>query len=144
MVDVRRIYPDCIQEGDGSDWFAAPYSYAPMLETFGNILLQVDDQDYQGDSRVLYEKDGKYGYLLFGWGSCSGCDALQGCNSYGELQDLANTLEGYIMWMDPKELLLYFVNRDWAGNWEWDKEQLDFLLGAIPILLRAAHPLERE
>ena len=66
--------------------------YQPIVDSFGNVLIQVDDADYQGDTRVLYEKDGKYGYLNFGWGSCSGCDALQACCNIEEIQELINSL----------------------------------------------------
>lgn len=33
--------------------------------------------DYQGDYAAIVEKDGKVGLTIIGYGSCSGCDALQ-------------------------------------------------------------------
>ena len=51
------------------------WDYTPMLEEFGDILLREDDEGWQGDSFLIYHNDNKYGYLSFGWGSCSGCDA---------------------------------------------------------------------
>ena len=42
------------------------YDYQPMLEEFGEILVQVDEDDYQGDSYLLYKKDNQYGFLVFG------------------------------------------------------------------------------
>jgi hypothetical protein len=39
------------------------------FETFG---------DYQGDYAAIVEKNGKVGLVIIGYGSCSGCDALEG------------------------------------------------------------------
>jgi len=61
------------------------YDYTPLISYFGHIILRVDDTDYQGDSRVLYEEGERYGYLNFGWGSCSGCDSLQACDTASEV-----------------------------------------------------------
>lgn len=56
------------------------WDYKPIVNSFGKIIIQVNDGDYQEDSYILLEDDGRYGYLSFGWGSCSGCDALQACS----------------------------------------------------------------
>lgn len=98
--------------------------YQPMLYMFGDIVIQVDDDDYQGDTRVLYNDGGKIGFLRFGWGSCSGCDALQRCNDYDELQELCDRLQNDIMWFDtPKEALTFFKTHDWEGD--YDCESVD-------------------
>jgi len=111
MKTAKEIYPP---DEDDQDYFYSPGDYQPILEQFGNILIQVDDNDYQGDSRIFYEKDGKYGYLIFGWGSCSGCDALQGCNSYQEIQTLIDEMFDNVKWFDSlEEIQLYFKSKDW-------------------------------
>ena len=74
------------------------FDYTPMLEQFGEILIRVDDNDYQGDSYLIYKKENSYGYLRFGWGSCSGCDALQACDTIQEVQELMDTLYNDIIW----------------------------------------------
>ena len=74
---VKSLYP---LESESA--YFTFYSYQPLLESFGEILLKVDDEDYSGDSRLIFKKGEMYGFLIFGWGSCSGCDWLQGCNSY--------------------------------------------------------------
>lgn len=95
------------------------WDYQPMLNEFGNILLQKDEQDYQGDSFLIYEKDDKYGYLTFGWGSCSGCDALQGCNSIDEVQELMDKLYSDIKWFYSLDALKeYFKETDWALQYQ--------------------------
>ncbi len=96
------------------------YDYTPIVEAIGNVLVRVDDNDYQGDSYVLYYEDGKYGYLNFGWGSCSGCDALQGCSSLEQVQSLIDGMVGSVQWFDSKEeCLSYFKNADWEGKYSW-------------------------
>ena len=91
------------------------YDYTPILEQFGEILIRVDDEDYNGDSYLIYKKDGKYGYLIFGWGSCSGCDALQGCDTIQEVQELMNSLYNGITWFDSLAALQdYFAEKDWS------------------------------
>lgn len=89
------------------------YDYQPMLEEFGEILVQVDEDNYQGDSYLLYKKDNQYGFLVFGWGSCSGCDALQACNNIDEVQELMDQLYNDIKWFDSlEEVKEYLSNVD--------------------------------
>lgn len=103
MKTARELY-----EKDGY-W----YDYQPMLQEFGEILLQIDDDGYQGDSFLIYENNNEYGLLIFGWGSCSGCDALQGCNNINEVQELMDSLYDSITWFDSlQELKDYIANDD--------------------------------
>ena len=114
-VDVRKLYED-------SEW--GWYDYTPMIEAFGNVAVREDVHDYQGDTWVLYDNNGKIGYLVFGWGSCSGCDALQGCVDFDELQDLCDRLEDGIMWFDnAAKALDWFEAHDWEGDWSWYYEE---------------------
>ena len=126
-IDVRTLY----DEG-GWHW----YEYQPMLKAFGNIVLQVDDTGWNGDSRVLYNNDGLIGYLIFGWGSCSACDALQACEDLDDVQNLCDQLQGMIKWLGTKEeALTYFHTHDWEGDYVWyDDEGKDFINKAIGYL----------
>lgn len=103
---VGRLY------GVHGEWDYCYSSYGQMLDDFGTILVQVDDDDYQGDSRVLYRKDDKYGFLIFGWGSCSGCDSLQACNSQQEVAELMESLESSIKWCDTLDELVDYLHSD--------------------------------
>jgi hypothetical protein len=108
-IDVKDLYKE--------HWEWCWCEYQPMLNAFGKIVLQVDDIAYQGDSRVLYDNDGEIGVLIFGWGSCSGCDALQACNSLEDVQELCNELQDSIRWFDDKQSALeYFKTHDWEGD----------------------------
>lgn len=129
MVDVKKLYPDFEKRyGEGD--------YDPMVEAFGNVAVRVDDDAYQGDTQVLYNNDGKIGYLIFGWGSCCCCDALQSCNSIEEVQELCNELENDILWFDTaEEALKWFNEHDWLGDWSWyTDEGKQFVHEAITYL----------
>jgi hypothetical protein len=121
MKKAKEIY----DEKDSYCW----YDYNPMLKEFGEIVVKVDDEDYQGDSRVLYKYGDKYGWLQFGWGSCSGCDALQGCREIEEVQELMDDLKGRIVWFDNKaEASKFFEEHDWSGDYTGrDENQKEFI-----------------
>lgn len=133
MKDIREVYPDAQDEYG----FCAPSDYGPLLESLGyEILLQVDDVDYQGDSRVLFRDGNRYGLLVFGWGSCSGCDALQACDSYEEIELLRSDLHNRIQWFaSAAEALRYFETHDWMGDFCWHQEETkQFVEQAVAIL----------
>ena len=120
-------------------WFPTISNYQPILNSFGEIVIQVDDCDYQGDSRVLYNAGGAYGWLQFGWGSCSGCDSLQACGSWEDVQELSDSLENSIKWFGSAfEALLFFREHDWEGDYSWDDgEQAEFVKKCEEYLLKA-------
>ena len=125
---VQQLYPDF-------EKYHGESNYNPLIQSFGEVLLQVDDNDYQGDTRVILKKDNDYGLLIFGWGSCSGCDALQACNSYKEIEELRKYLEGSIRWGSADELLTYFQTHDWEGDYSWhDRETRQFVADGIKLL----------
>jgi hypothetical protein len=99
---------------------SSPY-YESLIESAGvEILVNEDQHDYQGDSLLVVRRGSEYGYLCFGWGSCSGCDALQACDTYGELAELRQELYDGIRWFDTATELLDYVN----GK-DWETEFLD-------------------
>ncbi len=104
---ARRIYPD-----EGEDHFYGPGDYNPMIEDFGAVLVTISDSDYQGDTHALVSVDGRVGFITFGWGSCSGCDALQACNSYHELGELIVDFEKSIKWFDSLAAAKAYIAKD--------------------------------
>lgn len=129
MKTVAEMYPD-YYGGYG------PGSYQPIIDAIGEILLQVDDTDYQGDSRILYKSGDRIGYLQFGWGSCSGCDALRACDTVADIQQLADSLERETKWFESKaEALEFFKTHNWGQDYSWWRdEQKEFIRQAIKIL----------
>lgn len=126
-IDVRTLY-------DVDSWYWD--NYQPILNAFGNIVLQVDDTGWNGDSRVLYDNDGTFGYLIFGWGSCSACDALRACEDLDDVQNLCDQLQDMIKWLGTKEeALAYFRTHDLEGDYVWyDEEGREFVNKAIEYL----------
>lgn len=117
-VDVKTLY------GGKRPRLWGWTDYQPMLDAFGNIVVQIDDHDYQGDSRVLYDEAGRIGILIFGWGSCSGCDALQACKSIEDVQQLCDELQDEIKWFDDKNQALQWVlTHDWRGDYSWHRNE---------------------
>lgn len=111
------------------------WEYDPIIESFGDVLLKVDDNDCQGDSRAIIKSGDRYGWLQFGWGSCSGCDALQACCSYDEVDDLIERLRGDIRWFDSLgELKTYFEEKDWEVEYDGrSAESIEFRAGVASI-----------
>jgi hypothetical protein len=92
--EIIELFPGCIDRRYGH--FSHPY-YNNIVSKFGEILISADAGEYQGSSYYIFKNDNKYGYLSFGWGSCSGCDALEACDSYQEITELFNSLESSIV-----------------------------------------------
>jgi hypothetical protein len=125
MQDVREVYPKCAikNEWDEGEWFSSPYDYDPLLESFGyEIAVKEDEHNYQGDSFVLFRNGLCFGVLVFGWGSCSGCDALQACNSYEDVEKLQKELHEEILWFDKDQVMPYLLGAEQANRWYQDND----------------------
>lgn len=96
---------------EGSYW-----SYQDLVDSMEvNVLLEEHDNDYQGDSYYLLKKGREYGILIFGWGSCSGCDELEAC--YGDRKGatrLRDDLWSSIVWMSKPDMRKYVNEKDWS------------------------------
>lgn len=125
---ARKLYPNHYE--NSGKYPEGPSNYKPIIQLFGECVVKVDDDDYSGDSRILYMKVGRPGYLIFGWGSCSGCDSLQMCESYEEIDKLIEELREKIQWFNSKEdALNFFINHDWEGDCSWGaKKEIDMFI----------------
>jgi hypothetical protein len=113
-------------------------SYCSITDCFGNVLLQETLGSYQGDIVLLYEKDGKFGYLIFGYGSCSGCDSLEACSSFEGIAELYERLEGSVQWWDSaKEALDYFEQKDWSTDYGWHEDGFKEFVEKCQEILRS-------
>jgi hypothetical protein len=112
MPSARKLYPEFTGEGDTDD-------YQPIIDAIGTPIVQYEIGQYDGDTLILFRNaNHQYGYLTIGWGSCSGCDALQGCESYDDLQALIDEIEAGVRWFDSAGDALHFINNhDWAGEY---------------------------
>lgn len=135
MKPIQEVYPEYAKD-EQHGYFYGPGDYNPLLQSFGvEILLQVDDDDYQGDTRLILRDGDRYGLLIFGWGSCSGCDALQGCESMQEVDQLRQSLFDGIKWDSLQGLLDYITNKDWELEYCWHHEETkEFVRQSIDLL----------
>jgi hypothetical protein len=125
-----------VYEKSMSGHFYAP-SYDELIDSMEvDVLLRKDTGDYQGDTHALVKEGPRYGYLQFGWGSCSGCDALEGVSSIEGATKLRDELYRGIIWHDSvADALAWFKTHDWKGDYVWhDQEARAFIQQAIAFL----------
>ena len=125
-MNVRDVFLDWAEGCYG------PGDYEPIMRALGMILVEESSADYQGDTLALIKSpEGKYGVLQFGWGSCSGCDALQACSSWEDLQELCDEMEQSVRWHDSlREVQVAVSAKDWEGTYapELNKAFIDKVL----------------
>lgn len=96
--------------------------YQDLIEKRGRvkIIASASDEDYQGDTLLLVQGDSGFGFLIFGWGSCSGCDAYEAAyDDDHELEELGDSLVRGIQWFDTLEAAEDYITsgKDWEGSW---------------------------
>jgi hypothetical protein len=113
--------------------------YWDLIESFEVTVLLEQEEDgeaYEGDTRVLLTDGTRWGMLTFGWGSCSGCDALAGCGTNAEVTQLRDELWNAIIWRDsPGDLATYIRDKDWTLDFSYSAT---FNEAALSILDGAA------
>lgn len=100
-------------------------NYDMLVDSFGiESLIHVDDDDYQGSTYILLRDGNRYGILIFGWGSCSGCDTLQDItdnrNKIQVLKDLneyRDEMYDSITWRSRHEMIDYISAKDFKLEW---------------------------
>lgn len=134
QLDAKDVYPDWT-EGDG------PSSYTPIYEHLGEVLLDVALGTYQGSTMLLLKKGGLYAYHTFGWGSCSGCDVLQTCSTWDELQALIDQVQNEVdaKWGTAEEVMLYLEKHDWEADHTFFEDE-----GAAKAFVEKAKGLLRD
>lgn len=115
-------YDDLVREAAG-EW--------ANMATFGS---------YQGDYLYLFRDDGRVGYLIVGFGSCSGCDWLEDVVGYGswarrtetdqeklraDLDNMVETFRNGVRWFDSDEALVDSIWGDNDANY-WFRHEADF------------------
>lgn len=128
---MRNIIFD---KSDDTTWFSAP-SYGELVDSMEyEVICTEDIGSYQGDYLYFLKDSERYGLLVFGYGSCSGCDSLQGCSSEDEVTSLRNDIESNIKWFDSKESVIKFVTNTEEKpfkDWYWNEEDADKFFGQV-------------
>lgn len=109
-------------------WVSAEYN--ELVGALGLEVIKTEDfGSFQGDTITLVKEGERYGVLVFGWGSCSGCDALQACHEWSQVDELALDLYRAIRWSDTREGIAEVVeDADHRNEWFlYDEEAKAFL-----------------
>ena len=137
---VRALFPDAslrsyIFMGATRSYLTGVSDYDPIIQSFGADARQQQNGVDVGDldTRALLRKDGRYGFLNFGWGSCSGCDGLQACSSYEDVEDLITSLKGDIKWFDTlAQAQAYIANdEERQGSYYYHQEEWEKFKTAV-------------
>lgn len=114
------------------------YGYEGLVDSFGvEIVFDEHDDDYQGDSfYLLKDAEGRYGFLNFGWGSCSGCDAYQDAEVEGgnALEVLRDELWESVNWFDSLEDLRVYLLDNNKLNWYGYRKTFKVFLEKLKVL----------
>ncbi len=103
------------------------YNYDRLMDCIdGDIIDHAYENNYQGDAWFMFKNNDMYGYLVFGWGSCSGCDALQGCSCIEDVEKLLVSLDMSIIWKTKEEMLEYFKTKDWSLEFYYENIDSNF------------------
>ena len=113
-------------------------SYTTITASFGyELLVSESTESWDGDTLEVLKDGDKYGLLIYGWGSCSICDALESCKSLEEVEELREDLHNSIIWYDSKgKLLKYIADKDWEGNFIDDELVQRFIKGTKAVLCK--------
>ena len=78
-------------------------------ELFGDwdIIWENSTSDYQGSVELLAHKDGRFGYISYSYGSCSGCDSWEDQSEEAVRADFKNITE----YFEDVHELQRFVNK---------------------------------
>lgn len=104
----------------------ARVGYIEILEWIGTVWFTADEGGYSGDIvAVLWKqrRDGEnwrtvWGLASIGYGSCSGCDALQAARDDGreETLDLVKRIANDVRWFDNLLDIANFIDNE-TGQW---------------------------
>ena len=101
MTKAQSLY------ADESEW--AKFSYQPILDSFGEILIHVEGDNYFDTCYVMYKSGDKVGFLDF-------VIALADC-PYDEADNFINYLENRIRWFDYLPQAQFFcLGQYWTSH----------------------------
>lgn len=98
FVESKKQFIEWVKTQDGDYWYpdllkkavelindARDFGYGQRMDSGG--IHKIDDGDYQGTLLFVIRGTGyqpsDYWYTFGGYGSCSGCDALEDARGYG-------------------------------------------------------------
>ena len=109
---------------NGTEFFYPEVSYYDLVEKNAEVLIEHTLGSYQGDMLFLLRSGDQFGFLVVGYGSCSGCDSLEACESQEAVDSLAERIYDGIKWFDSfDELKSYVLDDNKDLEWYAHEEQ---------------------
>lgn len=106
-------------------------TYRELVERSYSVIDEAVFGSYQGDYIFLVEGASNYGIVIAGYGSCTGCDALEAAvygNAYSSgpdlaaLDSLAEELRNSAHFGTVDELREYLLGKDGALRWYYHED----------------------
>lgn len=114
--------------------------YEHMVRAWGWTVLSFDTcGSYQGDHVVLLADGDRRGFLMIGYGSCTGCDALEAARPYdyddeppadwSEVVEIYERLRGEVHWEPDAASLADWIEHQIATEgsgtvWYWYDDEV--------------------
>lgn len=89
-----------------------------------NWFFEEYEGSYQGDFYMLGKKDDDYYFFTISYGSCSGCDWLQGITDIKGLEELIDEIKDTTKICKKDEMIEYISKFDW-NDWLDDEERVE-------------------
>lgn len=110
---------------------------ASLIWSDWDVIWEDSEADYQGHASFVAEKDGKYCFYEWWYGSCSGCDGWEASNATTE--EIQAEMKSTAMWFENKQELLTWLDMltgNPLSNYDMDKggglaAGIDILSGGI-------------
>ena len=122
MIPIEELFKK--NEGDWSGFDPYP-EYKSLLESTGVVVVAEEMVgDYQGDYLYLVRGDKGWGFVVQGYGSCSGCDALEAATSLKDLDNIRQEMSRSTHWEKTKADMLGYFEQGKAApqNWYWSDQ----------------------
>ena len=139
---IQEVY-GCSED---EDFGYGLYDYSPMLSEW-EILLSDSQGDYQGATMYLLRDadSGRYGLVTIAYGSCSGCDALQGCSTWADVESLREHIHEGIHWENPPSALSAWIHhRDWETQPAYYESEFARFMQEVSAFLLTLHLEKKE
>lgn len=116
-------------------WEYVGYSdLVELTHTDAEWMFEIDD-DYQGDYFAAgHREDGKWLFIQGSFGSCSGCDWLQGLSDLEDAKKIINYHSNEVIVKETKEEILAYM-QDTTKNVSWSKDTLEKLIAKVQTVV---------
>lgn len=109
-------------------WASEYVSYEDIVKSWGWTVLNFETfGSYQGDHLALLERGAEVGLIVFGYGSCSGCDELESITPYGydegepvdwsPVTNFATQLRESVHWESSRDALRNWIDAHPENHW---------------------------